>query len=319
MKNRSLFFPLALIATGVIWLLISMGRIPAENVWALAHFWPFLLIGAGVGLMLRGWWSPAQWIIDVVVVGAAVVAIVLAPQLGWNHPQWGFGWGFDSDFSGSIPGSRNIVSQTHEVSDFRAIEISYPVDVLVKQGKSESVTIEADDNLLPQLQSRVSGGTLYIENTERDWGRRVRPSRTVKVTIIVKDLREVDFSGAGSIRIENLETDQLTVNVSGAGDLKLDNLTARKLECHLSGVGSVTANGAVDELRLDISGVGNFKSSKLLSKSAEVHVSGTGSATVHVADELRADISGTGSVSYYGSPKISQSVSGLGSVRKAGE
>src|SRR5512133_3633071 len=162
MKQRSIFFPLALIAAGVVWLLVSMGRIPSENVWALAHFWPFLLIAAGLGLMLRSFWEPARLILDVLVVGAAVAAIVFAPQLGWNTPSWGLGFGFDGNFGGGARGSGKVVTETREVQDFLAISVSYPADVLIQQGKSESVKIEAEDNLLPQLSSEMQNGTLII-------------------------------------------------------------------------------------------------------------------------------------------------------------
>jgi hypothetical protein len=317
MKDRSLFFPLAFIAAGVLWILIDMGKIPAENLWALAHFWPFLLIAAGLGLMLRSYWPPVRAIFDVLVVGAAVLAVVFAPQLGWTTPQWNLG--FNTSFQGSVPGSGKWVSENRPVSGFQTIDISYPAEILIKQGQAESLSIEADDNLLPQLRSHVSGGTLTIENGERDWAKRVNPSRTVKVIITVKDLREVDFSSAGTLRIENLETNGLSVSVSGAGDVRLENLKTQKLECHLSGVGSVTANGAADELLLQISGVGNFKGADLLSKGVDAHISGTGSATVHAEDKLNAEISGTGSIRYYGSPSITQNVSGLGSVNKIDE
>ena len=115
-ERHSLFFPLVLIAAGFIWILISMGRIPAENLWALARFWPFLLIGAGVGLILRSYWAPARMLVDMLVVGAAVLAIVFAPQLGWTTPQWGFGAGFN--ITGGAVGSGKVVSQTREVSAF---------------------------------------------------------------------------------------------------------------------------------------------------------------------------------------------------------
>jgi hypothetical protein len=52
-KPRSLFGPLLLIAIGVIWLLTTSGRLPSANLWALTYVWPYLLIAAGFGLILR--------------------------------------------------------------------------------------------------------------------------------------------------------------------------------------------------------------------------------------------------------------------------
>jgi hypothetical protein len=316
-KERSLFFPLALIAAGVLWILISMGRIPSENLWALAHFWPFLLIAAGLGLILRSYWAPARIVVDVLVVGAAVLAIVFAPQLGWTTPQWGLGMGFD--FGGGVPGSGKVVSQTREVSAFTAIAIPYPAEVVIQQGTSESVKLEAEDNLISQLITETSDGTLLIKNKVSSWNERVNPTKPVRITITVKDLRELNFSSAGSIRIEKLETDSLSVHLSGAGSLTVEQLKAHSFDCRLSGAGSIIASGVADKLTLDLSGVGSFNGAELSGASADVHLSGVGSATVHPTENLTARVSGLGSVRYYGNPKVDEHVSGLGSVNKIGE
>ena len=317
MKQRSIFFPLALIAAGFVWIFVSMGRIPFENLWALAHFWPFLLIAAGLGLMIRSFWAPARIILDVLVVGAAVLAIVFAPQLGWNTPGWSFG--VESNFSGGAPGSGKVVTETRNVQDFVAISLSYPADVLIQQGQTESVKVEAEDNLLPQLSTVMENGTLVIRNKEIDWNRRVNPTKPVRITVMVKNLRNIDFSSAGTIRVEKLATDDLIAHISGAGTLTLDQLNTRKLDCRLSGAGSINASGVADDLKLVISGVGSFHGSDLFSQTADARISGAGSATLHPKGELSAEISGTGFVRYYGAPHVTSRISGLGSVNKIGE
>jgi hypothetical protein len=316
MKNRSFFFPLALIATGVIWILVNMGFIPRENLWALVHLWPFLLIALGAGLILRGFFTIPRMLVSLIIVLGAVLAILFAPRFGWNDvPAWVMG----TNIGGSIPGSRVIKTETREAAGFTAVSIDYPAKVVIQQGTSEAVTITADDNLLPQLRSRTSNGVLYIENIERNWNKRVNPSRVVEIKITVKDLRSVDFSTAGSVRIENMESDSLELSVSGAGEVALVNVSAKSLEVSLSGVGSIRADGVVDGMNLNISGAGSFSGAELHAQRADVHLSGTGSATLWVEDELDASISGLGSVNYYGSPRVSKDVSGVGSVNRSGD
>lgn len=318
-KQPSLFFPLALIAAGVLWILISMEKIPSENVWALAYFWPFLLIAAGIGLILRSYWSWSRMVIDVLIVGGAVAAIVYAPQLGWTTPPQWWRMGGAVNFVGATPGSGKVISQTREVSAFTSISVTYPAEVVIQQGKSESVKLEAEDNLLPQLSTEVSDGKLTIKNKVSSWAERVNPTRPVRITITVKDLSELSFSSAGSVRIDGLETDSLKVRLSGAGELDILRLTAHSFDCSLSGAGSITANGTVDNLTLNVSGVGSFRGEDLSSASADVHLSGVGSATVRTTETLTAQVSGLGSVRYYGSPQVSERVSGLGSVNRIGE
>ena len=312
--RRSLFGPLLLIAAGVVWLLVKSGTIPAANLWALTHIWPFLLIAAGLGIILRSYWKYTSMVLDVLIIGGAVLAILYAPQLGWTNPS------IISMFNNSEPfigpgerGSGNVISQTRAVSGFDAVSVAYPAQVLIKQGNAESLKIEAEDNLLPNLKTQVKNGTLEIFY-KRENGKHVNPTKTVKITIVVKDLTNVDFTSAGELTVENLKTDALDVSLSGAGNIKLDKILVKALSVSLSGAGSSTASGTADDLNLSISGFGDFKGADLHSKDAQVDISGAGSATVWVDNDLNAQISGAGSISYYGSASVTKQVSGVGGI-----
>jgi hypothetical protein len=228
-------------------------------------------------------------------------------------------WNIDPELGGAVAGSGVVKSETREVAGFQSISIDYPVDITVKQGKSESLEIKAEDNLLPQLSAEVRNGTLHLENAQRNWQERVNPTKPVVVTITVVDLNRVQFPTAGKMLIDGLQTDSLAISVSGAGDVTLTDLDAGSLEFNLSGAGNVDASGAAERLKLNISGLGNFNGGNLQSQDADVNISGAGSATVWADDQLDARISGAGSIDYYGSPQVSERISGVGSVRKIGD
>lgn len=317
-QKRSLFGPLLLVAVGVIWLLVNAGTIPSANLWALTHIWPFLLIAAGLGLILRPYWKYTSILLDVVIIGGAVLAILYAPQFGWANPSISPVIGNGRLFLGPAePGSGNVVTETRDVNDFLVIEVEYPAQVLITQGDTESVRIQAEDNLLPGLQTRVRNGVLEIFYKTED-GKHVNPKRPVKITIVVKDLTDVKFSSAGELTVEGLETDGLNVGLTGAGNVKLNDLLVEQLTIRLSGAGSMTASGTADDLNLRISGFGDFKGGELHNRTARVHISGAGSATLWVDDQLTADLSGAGSVNYYGTADVNQEISGVGSVKNLG-
>lgn len=321
MKEHSIFWPLVMIAAGVLWLMTGMGFVPEAYLWALTHIFPFLLIALGVGMILRAYWRFAGMLMSLLVVGGAVIAVVYAPQFGWDKaPSWGWSmWNFDPEIGGGVAGSGVVKSEERRVSGFDAIEVEYPAEITVQQGESESVTIETDDNLLPQLGTEVRNGTLYFENTEKSWNERVNPSTTVQVTITVVDLSQVSFPSAGKMLVKSLETESLAISVSGAGDIELTDLDVNRLEFTLSGAGNVYADGTAENLQLRISGFGSFNGDELESQEVEVAISGAGSATVWAESNLDARISGAGSVNYYGDPEVSKSVSGVGSVTRAGD
>ena len=320
MKHRSIFWPLVLIATGITWLLISMGQIPTANLWALAYIMPFILIALGLGLILRAYWDYAGMFVSLLVVAGAVMAIIYAPQYGWDKsPNWVF-WNIGPDFGGAVKGSGIVKTETREVSDFNSIMIGYPAEVTVKQGEKISVSIEAEDNLLPQLSFFVGDGTLHLSNSERNWEQRVNPTQPVKLTITVVDLNGVSFSTVGKINIDGLETEYLQVIVSGVGDISLSNVKIQTLNMLISGAGNITASGQADKMSVRISGMGDFSGSDLQTQTAEVSISGAGSANLWVEQSLETHISGAGSVNYFGNPSsIEKSISGAGSVKSLGE
>ncbi len=320
MKQRSFFWPFFLIAAGIVWLLIELHTIPIENLWSLLYIWPFFLMAAGVVLILRSRWPVAQLLVSSLTVLGMLLAVVLAPQLGWNQaPAWGtLHLGDFGNFNGTVPGSGMVVSQTRALTEFKSVRINYPVELTIQQGNVPSVTVEAEDNLLPQLSTRISGGTLYIENNQPNWTQRVNPGRPVVVNLTVPELQQVDFPSAGTLNILNFDASQLGVSISGAGSVHLTNLTANTLTISLSGAGTITATGSVDQLNMDISGLGGFQGADLSTQTTEISISGAGNATVWAKTTLNVEISGTGSVNYYGSPNISRQVSGIGHMSGLG-
>src|SRR5512140_690171 len=125
MRSRSFFWPFVLIAAGLVWLLVEIGTLPVDNLWALMYIWPFLLMGVGVGLILRSRWPATRMFISGLIVLGIVLSIFFAPQLGWNQmPSWSFIT--FSDLHGSVRGSGNVISENRQVEDFTAVEILYP-------------------------------------------------------------------------------------------------------------------------------------------------------------------------------------------------
>ncbi|MCX6068083.1 MAG: DUF2807 domain-containing protein [Chloroflexi bacterium] len=317
-KEHSIFWPLVLIAAGVIWLLNGMGIIPTANLWALTHLLPFILIGLGLGLILRSYWRFASILVSLFIVGGAVLAILFAPQLGWDDffPR---GWIIGSgNIGGGVAGSGVVKTETRKISGFESVSMEYPAEVIIRQGKTESVSLQGDEIVLPQILTEVKAGILSISASEENWNKLVNPGRAVQIVITVKDLNQVVFSSAGTLLVEGLKTDSLALVLSGAGEMTLSELAVDSLIVTLSGAGNVQADGVADNLLVHISGFGDFDGGDLHSQTAEVHVTGAGSATVWTDEKMDASVSGVGDVNYYGSPSVLKQISGVGSVDSLG-
>jgi hypothetical protein len=315
-RKFSLFGPLFLIATGVMWLLIQQGLVPVANLWALTYLWPFLLIAVGLSLILRSYWKYSPLVLDVLLVGGAFAAVLYAGQLGWaNMPPYVFN---GSHFGPGQPGSGKVIVATREVSGFHGITVEYPAEIVIQQGSIESLKIEAEDNVIKNLRTDVKDGMLTIDRaSDRDlW---VNPTKPVKITIVVKDLDEFNFDSAGTVKLESLKSDLLDLNINGAGTLTLDKVQFKSLNCTLDGAGTLTLSGTADALNVIMSGFGSFQASDLQTQTADVRIDGAGSATVWVEKSLTAGINGAGSINYYGSPTVSKRVDGIGSIKSLGK
>ncbi len=316
-RRLHLFWPLALIAAGVIWILVVLGTIPAANLWALTYVWPVLLIGAGVSLILRPYWRFGSPVISAVVIAIVLLSVLFAAQLGWNQlPAVDFGHG-TLFWGGTARGSGHVITQQREVKGFTSVNLAYPASVVIRQGTTESLTIEAEDNVVAALRTEVVNGVLQIDNL-RDHRVYINATEPVRITITAKELKDVSFDAAGDLTIQGLNGSDFRVVLNGAGSINLENAKLQSLHASLDGAGSLHASGTADTLTIDLNGLGSFGGAALRSQKATVNVNGMGSADVWVESSLTANINGLGSVNYYGSPSVRQSVNGLGSVNNKG-
>jgi len=305
--SRPIFWPLVLIALGVLWLLSSFNVIAELNFWVLLPFWPVLLIAAGLDLIVRQRWPMASNLIALVTVALAVAAVVWAPQLGLASAG---GWWSWVPFVGGTPGSGRVITASPAVSGFNAVSFDAIGDLVIQPDDEESLVIEAEDNVLAEIRTSVQGGTLTIAfANEGDWAR-VRPTRPVRFTLTVKQLSALTLGGAGNVTVQGLRTENFKTTLSGAGNLALQDLEATQVSCNLTGAGNLEAAGQAQQLDVLVSGVGSYKGSNLQSDSAQITLSGAGSAVVWATQNLDVNISGVGSVSYYGDPTVTQASTG---------
>lgn len=216
-----------------------------------------------------------------------------------------------------VRGSGNVITETRNVSGFDKLSLSGLGDVSISQGQTESLTIEAEDNIIPEIKTEVRDGTLHI-GFKRDKPDTVIPTKAIRFNLAVKNLVEVRTSGAGNMQMPDLKTDRLAIHLSGAGSCKVERLEAGSVSTNITGAGNVELAGKVTQQDVRLSGLGSYRAGDLASQSASISVSGAGSTTVWVTGSLNVTISGAGSVNYYGSPTVSKTITGVGAVKSLG-
>jgi Putative auto-transporter adhesin, head GIN domain len=192
-----------------------------------------------------------------------------------------------------IVGSGNLKTETRSVSSFSAVTLSGSGTLTIAVTGTESLTIEADDNILPVLTSEVSGNRLTL-GVKPNTG--IQPSKGVKYTLTVKNLDDVETSGSANVDARGLNTSRFRVLMSGSG--------------------SVVLAGKADSLELQLSGSARFSGEGLEAKTATIDSSGSSNVVVRVSDKLDVTVSGSGNILYIGNPTVSQHISGSGRITR---
>ena len=211
----------------------------------------------------------------------------------------------------SVRGSGNVIEEGREVSGFDRVALDGMGEVILEQGETHSLVVEADDNLMQYIKSTVRGDQLTINIKSK---RPIIPTKGLKFYVTVPNLEAVSVDGAGSVNISSLEAETLELDINGSGNISVDELEATALVIGVDGVGDIDVAGEVNSLEVDINGSGSFNGKHLESDVANVDIDGVGNAKIHANDSLDANVDGVGQVVYYGNPTVSQNVNGLGRV-----
>jgi hypothetical protein len=216
-----------------------------------------------------------------------------------------------------------MATETRPVEHFDRIVIRDYGDLLITQGSEESLTIEADQDILPKIKAQVVDHKLSIR-IAGSWANKIGEAlraglagRWIKYRVTVKELRGLEVVGALSATAREIQTDRLTLRLGGAGAITVRELTAEELLVDLPGAGAITiVGGKVTEQRVAVGGAGSYHAAKLESQRADVNMKGAGAAVLWATEELKATVSGVGSISYYGDPQVSQKVTGVGNISR---
>ena len=189
-----------------------------------------------------------------------------------------------------IRGNGRVKTEERPVTPFANVDASGAFVIEWENG-SPALRITTDENLLPYIESVVSGDTLRLSTREHVW-----PTRGIKVAI------SSPTRTGGKMR--------------GAVKLTVKQLTGPTFALESKGASEVTLDGSVDQLLIDMTGASQLVADRLQAKTAEISTTGAGDADVAVSDTLKVVITGAGKVTYSGNPPtIKKQITGAGSIR----
>ncbi len=199
----------------------------------------------------------------------------------------------DDDDGETIVGSGNLDTESRDVADFDAVSLAGVGRLIIEHTGTESLTVTADDNILPLLTSAVVGGQLQLASEGR-----FSTQNQITYRLTVSELDEILVSGAAGVESTDIDTDVLRLTLAGASAAKL--------------------GGAVDRQIVSLSGACAYDGADLDSRVATVNLVGASAAVVRVRELLEGTVAGVSLLEYFGSPTVNVTVVGAGRVVRRG-
>ena len=216
-----------------------------------------------------------------------------------------------------IEGNGHLQKETRELGKFTAVSSSGSWNVMISYGESNSLLVQADENLLGYIETRVENGTLYIKPRKNS---NLHSKNKILIAVSLTRLTAVTLSGSGNISGEgNFSNDEKTLcKLSGSGKIQLGFHKINSVDLVISGSGSIRLSGSANTVEAKISGSGNADCSRLICEHATAQISGSGDIKLYANQSINANISGSGNITYQGAAiEIKKHVSGSGKLVKA--
>ena len=190
-------------------------------------------------------------------------------------------------------------TEQRDLNGFTGVDAGGVFDIMITPAAGYSVSIEAGQELLPLIKTRVSNDTLKIK-----FDRNVNNAGEVKVVIGMPALDHVDLSGASSLQVEQgFESENFSLDMSGAASTKLD-IAVNELQVDLSGAADLELAGKAYTLELDASGAAEISAEDMVVRDAQIDLSGASEIYLNVTNDLVVEASGASEITCVTSPQM---------------
>lgn len=183
-------------------------------------------------------------------------------------------------------------SQARDVSAFTRVDNQGSVDVRLRIGSRQRVTVRAGEKVIDDVRTEVRDGTLVVTFDHDGWG-----GNDVDVEATVPRLAGISASGSGDVDVAGIDADAFEVFSDGSAD--------------------VSAGGRVTRLVVELDGSGDAELAELAARSARAVVDGSGDLELRADERLAVEVDGSGDVRYHGDPELTQRVDGSGDLSHA--
>lgn len=203
----------------------------------------------------------------------------------------------------SITGSGHVTTEKRTVTDdFKNIEISNALDLVIEQSDKTEIIVEADDNLQKEITTKVENGVLVISCKFGNYINITSKKITVKMPVI----EGIEASSASTVSANTtLKGNNLTLDSSSAANVNLST-EYESIQIITSSASNQTITGKSLHVDASASSGSVINTTDLLANEVVASASSGASVIVHPIVNLKAEASSGGSITYKGTPKSIQ-------------
>jgi hypothetical protein len=204
--------------------------------------------------------------------------------------------------------------ESRQVSGFTAVASAGPFNVHIKMDGNESVKVDADADIINDIETVVEGSTLKIRFKDHEW--RHHNIHKAEVYVEAKSLNSLTNSGSGSIQVDGtISAGDFKAVLSGSGNISTA-VKAENVHSVISGSGSIKLSGSTGEGDFVVTGSGEIEGKDLKASSVVATITGSGNIYVEADKSVVGRITGSGSVIYSGNASVTSHTTGSGRVTK---
>lgn len=203
-------------------------------------------------------------------------------------------------------------TETREPGSFSVIEVANKMDLYIRQGAEYKVEVSAGKNLMKNILTSVTDGTLRVDNNNTcNFVRGYKKNITVNITLPY--LRFVKNNGVGTVNILGFDQDTLVVRTESSGDIHITgNFNEVRTSSH--GNGDMYVQGNTNSFYVYTYGTNFVYAGDLVVKNfAFVQTLSLGDCFINGSQllDLSYNIGSSGNVYYTGTPPTITDVSEL--------
>ncbi len=211
-------------------------------------------------------------------------------------------------------GSGDIVKRTRSLQPFTSVSASGGISVEIVQGSTQQVVVEADDNVIEDVETIVDNGQLRISMED---GINYSDMH-VKIFITSPELTRIAGSASADITVGDVlqSNRKIELDASSGSSIKAE-LDAPEATAEASSGAEIDVTGKTKTFEVKASSGASVDAFELLSEDTFADASSGGTVNAHASVKLNAKASSGGNVSYRGpASTIAKETSG-GSIKKA--